>query len=434
MLFSCPNCKMSLKSDPSMAGQSVHCPSCNQRIIVPQDISGGPTARTRGGWPESDPSNVNTWIAMCYALGAMVITVGILYTVRESFVGHIFFSGGWVTFTEVFFYLWGLALIFLKYRKNRIQRDALLLDVLPKGLGVTIDASNVDRFIDHVYALPSHLRDSMMVSRIRKGLELFELRGSNSEVAEIISAQSDVDANRTMGSYSLLKVFLWSMPILGFIGTVLGLSVAMAGFGATDLTDINALKASVGAITNGLSEAFHTTMVGLMLSMLLIFPMSAMQKREEDTLTDVDAFCNANILPRLRGSEPSHGKHQGHSMSDPEAHTEMLSRLTEAQQQLVEDIRTVAATVNEAAASLESRSQQHQQFVEGQFASMLQSITTSASDSISTTSATTENYIKTLADGIGSLNRALATLGEKQIVLQLPEPPPKRGWFGRKAK
>jgi len=62
---------------------------------------------------------------------------------------------------------------------------------------------------------------------------------------------------RIAGSYALLKVFLWALPILGFIGTVLGLSVAMSGFGATDLTDINALKGAVGSITSGLSSAFN---------------------------------------------------------------------------------------------------------------------------------------------------------------------------------
>ena len=43
----------------------------------------------------------------------------------------------------------------------------------------------------------------------------------------MISSMSDVDANKVAGSYSLIKVFLWAIPIMGFIGTVLGIGTAI---------------------------------------------------------------------------------------------------------------------------------------------------------------------------------------------------------------
>ena len=422
-----------------MAGETANCPGCGQRVHVPQEafVPSGSGASAddskRGGWPESDPSNVSAWGSMVVGLLGMSAAVGGLHLVRESFVGQIFFTGGWVNYVEFVLFFWGLGMLFLKNRKTKRQHAALLLDVLPKSIHAQVKEDNVGQFIAHLYQLPEHLRDSMMVNRIRKALELFEARPNNAEVASMMNAQSNIDANRIAGSYALLKVFLWALPILGFIGTVLGLSFAMGGFGATDLTDINALKGAVKAITSGLSSAFNTTLLGLLLSMFLIFPMSAIQKREEDCLTDIDAFCNENVLPRLN---------QGATTAAPAAtqapavSTELVQTLREfttVQKQFMDDLRKIAESAQDittvvryAAQQLEFRAKDHQQQVEAKFGKVLDELTTKTSDSVETSARGVEKYLRSLSHGIESLNQALATLGEKKIVLQRP---PRRGWF-----
>ena len=70
------------------------------------------------------------------------------------------------------------------------------------------------------------------MNRLRKALEFFYIRQNNPEVASMITSQSDIDANKVAGSYSMVKVFLWAIPIMGFIGTVIGIGAAIGGFGA----------------------------------------------------------------------------------------------------------------------------------------------------------------------------------------------------------
>ncbi len=423
-----------------MSGQNVNCPGCGERINVPKEKAAPdgqeqPAGeRKSGGWPETDPSNVSGWRSLALGLGVMAVAVGILHSVRQSFAGQIFFSGGWVTYTELFLFTWGLGMLFLKNGKYKRQRAALLLDVLPKDIARQIKQSNVERFIAHLYGLPEHLRDSMMVNRIRKALELFEARTNNSEVAGLMNAQSNVDANRIAGSYALLKVFLWALPILGFVGTVIGLSEAMASFGSTDLTDINALKDAVGSITAGLSSAFNTTLLGLLLSMLLIFPMSAVQKREEDCLTDIDAFCNENILPRLNdGGGGGSTSANTTAPASPAALGEMFREIAVIQQQFVTDLQKIAESVEDlttvvkyAAQQIDERSKVHQQRVEEKLGQSLDALMTKTSESVAASGRGVEKYVSRLAVGIESLNNALATLGEKRIVLQRPA---RRGWF-----
>ena len=49
-----------------------------------------------------------------------------------------------------------------------------------------------------------------------------------------------------------------------------------------DNTDPDALKESINSLTGGLGVAFDTTLLGLILSILLSFPLSAVQKKEDE--------------------------------------------------------------------------------------------------------------------------------------------------------
>jgi biopolymer transport protein ExbB/TolQ len=427
---------MQLQSEPSMAGQIAHCPGCGGKIQIPSALPTAPGAglglgaeHKRGGWPESDPANVPMLLSLGLGMGTMAVVVGIFWLIKNTFVGQVFWTGGWVNYLEFFLFFWGLGILYLKWQKARQQRDALLLDILPKSIGVDINAANVGSFIDHLYRLPERSRDSMMVNRIRKGLELFEVRNNNGEVASALEAQSAIDANRITGSYALLKVFLWAIPILGFIGTVLGLSFAMAAFGTVDLTDMEALKGAVGSITTGLATAFNTTLLGLVLSIFLIFPMSTMQKDEEDLLNEIDAFCNERLLPLLNDGGASGGR-MSELVQNPASFAQLLTEFAQGQQRLVEDLRAVSAVVQEAAAGLEARAQQHQQTVETQFGDALKQLMTQTADSVAATAKTVESYVGTLSTGIDGLNQALTTLGQKQIRIR--EAPKSRGLFGRR--
>jgi hypothetical protein len=191
---------MSLTAQPEHAGRSVRCPSCGERLTVPIFIQTPPprTATpgavqeqkappTRGGWVEADPTNPSIWIALGLGMGVMAVILLMGLVLKGTYVYTILFERGWVNFAETFVFSWGIGILILKFRKLAHQRNALLLDVLPERLGREITQSNVDQFIDHVYKLPIRLRDSLMVNRIRKGLELFETRTSNSETAHMMS-------------------------------------------------------------------------------------------------------------------------------------------------------------------------------------------------------------------------------------------------------
>jgi hypothetical protein len=127
-------------------------------------------------------------------------------------------------------------------------------------------------------------------------------------------------------SYTIVKVFIWAIPILGFIGTVLGISTAVSSFDLEAAGSIEVIQKQLGEVTGGLSEAFDTTLISLIFSLCVMFPTSLLQKAEEDILNQVDDYCNEYLLKRLR--EPGES-----GSGDPSA---VMQRIEELQQYLLQ--------------------------------------------------------------------------------------------------
>jgi hypothetical protein len=436
---------MNLTAQPEHAGRTVRCPGCDARITVPifvqTEAVSKPTptkeskeppepatsSPTRGGWVESDPTNPNVWIGLGLGLGVMAAIMLLGLALHRTYVYTILFERGWVNYAETFVFSWGIGVLILKFQKLKHQRNALLLDVLPARLGREITQANVGQFIEHVYKLPHRLRDSMMVNRIRKGLELFESRASNSEVAHMMTTQSEIDSIRIAGSYSLVKVFIWAIPILGFIGTVLGLSSAIGNFQGVmgGAKDIDALMGSLGGVTAGLGTSFDTTLLGLIYSMILSFPMSALQKSEEDSLNVIDAYCNETLLPRLNdagggGSSQANGDVTG-------AIDRLVNKLMLVQKQLVSDLNSASVLVREQVENLERRANTQTELVQESFVKTMKGLQQATSQTLESNVTAVTSHVAALERALSSLNQVLVAVGENQVQVEARP----RGWFSR---
>jgi len=461
---------MQLKAEAEHAGKQVRCPGCSTKLQIPAEAAEseadagtqpkfkipapnltsagartapGTTASSsnherqfgsRGGWEETDPTNANMLHSFGIAAGATALFLGFLlmfsppqgtpsseYSMMQYLAmvwkGHLEVNG-----LNTLFFFWAITILVMKFMKLRHQKAAMLLDILPYKLGTEINAENVGSFIDHLYKLPSNLRDSMMVNRIRKSLELFEIKQNSGDVVHLMSAQSDIDAGRIAQSFAGVKAFLWAIPILGFIGTVLGLSHALLSLSFDNLEDVKAIIGVLKGVISGLGTAFDATLVGLVFAMLVNFPMNAMIKMEDDNLNNIDSFCNEVLVPRLNDGA-------GVAGGDTEAVMNHLVRaVASAQSDFLVDLNALSATMMEYAANLEQRSAEHQQHVSEEFSATMQQMrdefTAAATDSVKTTS----DHTRALAEGIAALNGTLQDLGEKQIVINQTV---KKGWFSR---
>lgn len=428
MLVSCPHCNTSLDVAPEHVGATVQCPACQGRLEVPKMDVGAPgdsRQPQREGWEEKDHANVDFVKSLLIGAGITIAFLILMFPFRGMRLGQIFLDRGWVNWTEAFLFCWGLTILVMKWKMIKHQEQATLLNLFPEHLGREVNRDTVSPFIDNIYQVPLTLRDSLIVNRIRKALELFESRPDNTEVATFLGIQSDLDANRSMGSYSLLKVFLWAIPILGFIGTVMGLSIAVGSLAMGDNTDPEALKTSINNLTNGLGIAFDTTLLGLILSILMSFPLAAVRKREDETLTIIDAFCTEKVLPRLNDSK--------HAAADElieqaDSIPQLVSSLARAHETFLVNLNESTRQLRETSEILHNRLNAHQQVVEGSFGEAILKLSDTSSEIFIRSDQELNRTFDKLATGVDLINASLRKLGDHKIPTDGKK---KRGFFRR---
>lgn len=357
--LTCPHCSKGLRVRDELAGKTARCPYCKNPVTIPHkqaeepapaafdllsfDPLAAPPAPTPAAAPTSrgpstptpkspaadvptvaagaakrvarraeaatamdDGTNVSLAWTGLIGLGATFIFYLILGWTPKCYFRDLFFERGWVTYAEAYLMFWAIVILLAKSRKLMRQKESMLFDLLPEDLGKDISPESLPRFVKHVSDLPvKNTGSSFLVRRVLRGLEHYSVRGSASEVASMLSSQSDLDNAAVGSSYSLLNVFIWAIPILGFIGTVQGLGNAVGSLSGSleSASDVESIKKSLGNITGGLGVAFDTTLVALIMSLFLKFPASSLQKAEEDLLNWVEEYCNENLLKRLQDHE-----------------------------------------------------------------------------------------------------------------------------------
>ncbi len=91
-------------------------------------------------------------------------------------------------------------------------------------------------------------------------------------------------------SYLLPRYISWAVPILGFIGTVLGISLAADGIRRIIGSDagLSSLSGDLSGAIAPLGIAFDTTLVALSLSVVLTLLLSLVQRDEERILAAIE--------------------------------------------------------------------------------------------------------------------------------------------------
>ncbi|MGH0033100.1 MAG: MotA/TolQ/ExbB proton channel family protein [Myxococcota bacterium] len=235
---------------------------------------------------------------------AAVVTVVFYLAVLPllgSPIGELFAERGWVPYGIAYLSFWAGVLLVEKFRRFSRQREALAFDLLPAHIGERVTPDNAARFVAHLHELPERASRGLLVQRIERALQHFQARRDAREVVSSLESQAQTDADSVDSSYTMVRVFIWAVPILGFIGTVLGIGAAVGGFSDSvgSAVDLEVMKNSIGSVTGGLSVAFDTTLLALVMSILIMFPASSLQKWEEGFLADVEDYCDEHLVRRL---------------------------------------------------------------------------------------------------------------------------------------
>lgn len=251
-------------------------------------------------------TRVNSLASALLGLFLAVIFFGILIALPEDgFAGNfasLFLKQGPIPYFIVFFAAWSLGILFIKSRKLKYQKKALAHRIIPKETDFILSAGTVDQVVDKIYQVVDEPKNFLLFNRIEIALSNLKNLGQVGDVGDILINQGNQDEVSLDTSYSLVNGFIWAIPVLGFIGTVLGLSSAIGGFGEVLETaeDIQQIKNELKSVTSGLSMAFVTTLQALTAALVLQLLLTFLKKNEEEFLEESSKYCTRNIVNRLR--------------------------------------------------------------------------------------------------------------------------------------
>jgi biopolymer transport protein ExbB/TolQ len=146
---------------------------------------------------------------------------------------------------------------------------------------------------------------SIVLNRLDRLLALWLGSKDISRVADWLNSESERDSSAFDSTYATVRVLIWAIPIMGFIGTVMGLGNAISGFGdfLAGSAELSQIKDAIGQVTMGLGVAFDTTLLALVLSVFVMFPLSSIQRREETLFVEIDNYLDDSLVSHLPSPE-----------------------------------------------------------------------------------------------------------------------------------
>ena len=213
-----------------------------------------------------------------------------------------FLERGVTPYPIVFFGFWTFFLLWIKTRKIKLQRKPLQLPILPDDPNFVLTVATVDEVTRKISENAESPKDFLLYRRVVQTLAHLRNLGQVAEADALFRSQAERDENLSETSYALINGFLWAIPILGFIGTVLGLSAAIASFTSvlTASGEVSELTPALKQVTAGLSTAFETTFLALSVALTLQIFATFVRKSEEELLDDISDFCASNVVLKLR--------------------------------------------------------------------------------------------------------------------------------------
>ena len=226
------------------------------------------------------------------------IVVGVLPPLRESYVGVLLFERGFVQFLVIALAAVVIATSVLKFSLLRKEHQALskiwIADHIP------LDQPNAPEV---EYFQKRLIQDGNLIAiRCGRVIKAYIKSGDRTIANEFAIDDSSFYLSASEASYSVPRILVWAIPLLGFIGTVIGISGAVSGFSGflENSGDVEQIKEGIGQVTSNLGLAFDTTLLALFLSVLVMIPLVLVERYESRLLLGIDVFINDKLIPRLR--------------------------------------------------------------------------------------------------------------------------------------
>jgi biopolymer transport protein ExbB/TolQ len=195
------------------------------------------------------------------------------------------------------------AILVVKWLKIRSQRRLLQATLVPEDGTYRITAGTVEDVLGSLTEnidLPDRFLLSNRIDRVLRNVRNV---GRVADIDEMFASAADADESRMESSYTILRGLVWAIPVLGFIGTILGLTMAISEFqGVLEASggEKQQLVDELGDVIAGLGTAFVTTGEGLVSALALQLGLVMVRRADESLLDDIRDYCTTRVLSLVR--------------------------------------------------------------------------------------------------------------------------------------
>jgi biopolymer transport protein ExbB/TolQ len=196
-----------------------------------------------------------------------------------------------VEWVEVALFCCAVAALAAKLWRCVTEYRACRAGALPPWDGRPVAVGEAPRLLGGVRRLSRGLQNTYLAQRVAAVLDFLARRRSAADLDDQLRALADADVGAMEGSYALTRFITWAIPILGFLGTVLGITGAIAGVKSDNL--------ELSQVTGGLANAFDATALALGLTMVVMFVSFLVERAEQGVLDAVDRYVERELAHRF---------------------------------------------------------------------------------------------------------------------------------------
>jgi biopolymer transport protein ExbB/TolQ/uncharacterized protein YukE len=244
-----------------------------------------------------------------YAGTATMLVLALLFPVGLMiFDPTLMFERGWEQYVGTGIYFWAVVTLGRElvriWRNEQAFEDApLLLKRVNAALarGGSVEGSSPTSVIadDDSRILP--LRVRQLTSFLRESRS-----PSVTQLMEVNREGSGLDQEQMVGRFTLTRYILYLLPVIGFIGTVEGISRALMNISKVlpMVKNLDGFLTNLTSVTAALQIAFDSTLLALFLSAALMLVQTLVFRRSEDILARVDRWIVEHVLPHVGSDNP----------------------------------------------------------------------------------------------------------------------------------
>lgn len=190
----------------------------------------------------------------------------------------------------------GLAELLVRWHGLRLEERQFDHRYLPEDESTVLrPGDDVTPIYQKVRSNPH--RDTCFVPRLITRCVLgFNLSHSADQTNSLLNSSLELFMHEIELRYNMLRYIIWLIPSLGFIGTVVGIMMALNYAG--DRANVESPD-MLYQVTERLGVAFSTTLLALILAAILVFLQNLVQGGEERALNRAGQYCLDNLINRL---------------------------------------------------------------------------------------------------------------------------------------